>query len=175
MALKLGIDSRPWAGVPVFLRAGKCLPDSATEVRPFLRHTPRLRFLPDAAQVEANQIVLRVSPTPALRLSLSGLDNRGRWLPIRLDTTFERDLGSPRSPYERLLADALDGDDRLFTWQDAVDESWRILQPPSPTRRRRGHTRSARGARPRRTRWSRAIPPGSRRGCQAPESAERHR
>lgn len=138
VALKLGIDSWPWAGVPVFLRAGKCLPDSATEVRLFLRHTPRLRFLPDAAQVEANQIVLRVSPTPALRLSLSGLDNRGRWRPIRLDTTFERDLGSPRSPYERLLADALDGDDRLFSWQDAVDESWRILQPllayPPPAR-----------------------------------------
>jgi glucose-6-phosphate 1-dehydrogenase len=62
----------------------------------------------------------------------------GRWCPVRLDTTFERDLGVPRSSYERLLADALAGDDRLFAWQDAVEESWRILRPvlayPPPAR-----------------------------------------
>ncbi|NBH03249.1 glucose-6-phosphate dehydrogenase [Amycolatopsis sp. SID8362] len=129
VAIELAIDSWRWAGVPVFLRAGKCLPVTATEVRLILRHTPRLRFLPDAAQVEANQLVLRISPEPALRLRLSGLDGAGRWRPVRLDTTFERDLGTPESPYERLLADALAGDDRLFAWQDAVEESWRILRP----------------------------------------------
>ncbi|UKD51160.1 glucose-6-phosphate dehydrogenase [Amycolatopsis sp. FU40] len=138
VALKLAIDNWRWAGVPIFLRAGKCLPASATEVRLIFKHTPRLRFLPDAAQVEANQLVLRISPDPAFRLRLSGLDSARQWRPVRLDTTFERDLGAPRSPYERLLADALAGDDRLFAWQDAVAESWRILRPalayPRPAR-----------------------------------------
>ncbi|MGV9296819.1 glucose-6-phosphate dehydrogenase [Amycolatopsis sp. NPDC003676] len=138
VALKLSIDDWRWAGVPIFLRAGKCLPAQATEVRLFFKNTPRLRFLPDAAQVEANQLVLRISPDPAFRLRLSGLDSAQQWRPVRLDTTFERDLGTPRTPYERLLADALVGDDRLFAWQDAVEESWRILRPalayPRPAR-----------------------------------------
>lgn len=129
IALRLEIDSWRWAGVPVFIRAGKELPARDTEVRLMLRHTPRLRFLPDAARVEANQIVLRITPEPGLRLQLSGLDENRAWRPVRLDTAFARDLGEPQPPYERLLYDALTGDDRLFVRQDAVQESWRIVQP----------------------------------------------
>ncbi len=139
VALRLEIDSWRWAGVPVFIRAGKELPTRDTEVRLMLRHTPRLRFLPDAARVEANQIVLRITPEPGLRLQLSGLDENRAWRPVRLDTAFARDLGEPQPPYERLLYDALTGDDRLFVRQDAVQESWRILQPlvayPPPVQR----------------------------------------
>ena len=137
VALRLQIDSWRWAGVPVFIRAGKQLPVRDTEVRLILRHTPRLRFLPDAGRVEANQIVLRIAPDPGLRLQLSGLDERRAWRPVRLDTLFARDLGEPHPPYERLLYDALTGNDRLFARQDAVEECWRILQPviayPPPT------------------------------------------
>jgi glucose-6-phosphate 1-dehydrogenase len=129
VALRLEIDSWRWAKVPIFIRAGKELPVRDTEVRLILRHTPRLRFLPDAAQVEANQIVLRIAPDPGLRLQLSGLDESRAWRPVRLDTAFARDLGEPQPPYERLLYDALTGDDRLFARQDAVEECWRILQP----------------------------------------------
>jgi glucose-6-phosphate 1-dehydrogenase len=129
VALRLEIDSWRWAEVPIFIRAGKHLPNRATEVRLMLRHTPRLRFLPDAARVEANQIVLRIAPDPGLRLQLSGLDEHDAWRPVRLDTAFARELGVPQPPYERLLYDALTGDDRLFVRQDAVQESWRILQP----------------------------------------------
>jgi glucose-6-phosphate 1-dehydrogenase len=139
VALRLDIDSWPWATVPVFIRAGKQLPVRDTEVRLMLRHTPRLRFLPDAARVEGNQIVLRIAPDPGLRLQLSGLDEKRAWRPVRLDTEFARELGEPQAPYERLLYDALNGDDRLFARQDAVTESWRILQPllayPPPVRR----------------------------------------
>ncbi|HTZ91239.1 MAG TPA: glucose-6-phosphate dehydrogenase [Streptosporangiaceae bacterium] len=129
VALRLEIDSWRWANVPVFIRAGKQLPVRDTEVRLILRHTPRLRFLPDAAMVEANQIVLRIAPDPGLRLQLSGLDEKRAWRPVRLDTVFARDLGEPQPPYERLLYDALTGNDRLFARQDAVEESWRILEP----------------------------------------------
>jgi glucose-6-phosphate 1-dehydrogenase len=139
VALRLGIDSWRWAGVPIFIRAGKQLPVRATEVRLVLRHTPRLRFLPDAARVEANQIVLRIAPDPGLRLQLSALSENDVWRPVRLDTAFARELGVPQPPYERLLYDALTGNDRLFARQDAVQESWRILQPvlayPPPVQR----------------------------------------
>jgi glucose-6-phosphate 1-dehydrogenase len=139
VALRLAIDSWRWAGVPVFIRAGKQLPVRDTELRLLLRYTPRLRFLPDAARVEANQIVLRIAPDPGLRLQLSALDENRVWRPVRLDTAFERELGPPQAPYERLLYDALTGDDRLFARQDAVEESWRIVQPlvayPPPVHR----------------------------------------
>ncbi len=139
VALRLAIDSWRWSGVPIFIRAGKQLPVRDTEVRLLLRHTPPLRFLPDAARVEGNQIVLRIAPDPGLRLQLSGLDENAAWRPVRLDTTFARELGVPQPPYERLLYDALTGDDRLFVRQDAVQESWRILQPliayPPPVHR----------------------------------------
>ena len=139
VALRLEIDSWRWANVPVFIRAGKQLPVRDTEVRLILRHTPRLRFLPDAARVEANQIVLRISPDPGLQLQLSALDEKRAWRPVRLDTEFARDLGEPKAPYERLLYDALTGNDRLFARQDAVEESWRILEPllayPPPVHR----------------------------------------
>jgi glucose-6-phosphate 1-dehydrogenase len=139
VALRLDIDSWPWAGVPIFIRAGKQLPVRDTEVRLMLRHTPRLRFLPDAAQVKGNQIVLRIAPEPGLRLQLSGLNEKRAWRPVRLDTAFARELGEPPAPYERLIYDALNGDDRLFARQDAVQECWRILQPllsyPPPAHR----------------------------------------
>jgi len=76
VALRLEIDSWRWASVPIFIRAGKQLPVRDTEVRLILRHTPRLRFLPDATRVEANQIVLRIAPDPGLRLQLSALDEK---------------------------------------------------------------------------------------------------
>ncbi|HUB42105.1 MAG TPA: glucose-6-phosphate dehydrogenase [Streptosporangiaceae bacterium] len=139
VALRLEIDSWRWASVPIFIRAGKQLPVRDTEVRLILRHTPRLRFLPDATRVEANQIVLRIAPDPGLRLQLSALDEKREWRPVRLDTAFARDLGEPKAPYERLLYDALTGNDRLFARWDAVEESWRILQPvlayPPPVHR----------------------------------------
>jgi glucose-6-phosphate 1-dehydrogenase len=139
VALQLEIDSWRWAGVPIFIRAGKQLPVRDTEVRLTLRHTPRLRFLPDATRVEANQIVLRIAPDPGLRLQLSALDEKRAWRPVRLDTAFAQDLGEPQAPYERLLFDALTGNDRLFARWDAVEECWRILEPllayPPPVHR----------------------------------------
>jgi glucose-6-phosphate 1-dehydrogenase len=144
VALRLQIDSWRWAGVPIFIRAGKDLPVRDTEVRLLLRDTPRLRFLPDATRVEANQIVLRIAPDPGLRLQLSALDEKQSWRPVRLDTAFAQELGEPRPPYERLLYDALTGDDRFFARQDAVEECWRILEPlldyPPPVRRYPGGT-----------------------------------
>jgi glucose-6-phosphate 1-dehydrogenase len=128
-ALQLTIDNWQWAGVPVFIRAGKQLPVRATEVRLVLRGVPQLRFLPDPARVEANQIVLRIDPDPGLRLQVSAVGADSAWRDVPLDTVFARELGKPLAPYERLLHAAMTGDDRYFAREDAVEESWRIVQP----------------------------------------------
>jgi glucose-6-phosphate 1-dehydrogenase len=128
-ALRLAIESWRWAGVPVFIRAGKQLPVRATEVRLVLRDVPRLSCLPDPARIEANQIVLRINPDPGLRLKLAAVGADSAWRAVPLDTVFARELGEPLAPYERLLHAALTGNDRYFAREDAVEQSWRIIQP----------------------------------------------
>ena len=129
-ALRLEIDNWRWAGVPVFLRAGKAMAERVTEVRLHLRRTPRLAFLPEIAHAERNQIVLRVDPDPGLRLALTAKDDRDSgWSPFSLDALFGRELGEPLEPYDRLLHGALVGDAHLFAREDSVEESWRIVQP----------------------------------------------
>ena len=136
-ALRLEIDNWRWAGVPVYLRAGKALAQRVTEVRLHLNRTPGLAFLPNDGQAEQNQIVLRVDPEPGLRLALTAKDDDDKgWSPLTLDASFSRELGEPLEPYERLLHSAMIGDAQLFAREDSVEESWRIVQPlldaPSP-------------------------------------------
>lgn len=128
VALRLEIDNWRWAGVPIFLRAGKELPHHVTEVRLLLRRTPRLSFLPSANHVEANQIVLRIDPDPGLRLQIAAKGEQD-WRVVHLDTSFAAALGEPLEPYERLLHAALVGDHQLFAREDSVEETWRIVQP----------------------------------------------
>ncbi|PRZ41782.1 glucose-6-phosphate 1-dehydrogenase [Antricoccus suffuscus] len=128
VALRLEIDNWRWSGVPIFLRAGKSLAVRATEVRLFLRRTPKLAFLPELTRAEPNQIVLRIDPDPGLRLAITARDD-GTWRPVNLDTSFSTPLGEPLTPYERLFRGALTGDHSLFARQDSVEETWRIVQP----------------------------------------------
>ncbi|BBZ29883.1 glucose-6-phosphate 1-dehydrogenase 1 [Mycolicibacterium madagascariense] len=129
VALELEIDNWRWSGVPIFLRAGKSLTERVTEVRLILRSTPRLSFLPTPAQVEPNQIVLRIDPNPGFRMQLIARDEDETWRTIPLQTVFGTELGEPMEPYERLFLAALGGDHRLFGREDAIEETWRILQP----------------------------------------------
>jgi glucose-6-phosphate 1-dehydrogenase len=128
IALRLEIDNWKWMDVPFFLRAGKNLPVRATEVRLILRRAPQLSFLPRPHQAEQNQIVLRIDPDPGARLQLVA-QGEHTWRPLHLDASYARDLGEPFEPYERLLHSALSGDHSLFTREDGVEESWRIVQP----------------------------------------------
>jgi glucose-6-phosphate 1-dehydrogenase len=130
VALRLEIDSWRWAGVPIFIRAGKALAQRVTEVRLFFRRPPRLAFLDQASSAEANQIVLRIDPDPGLRVQLmTRAGAQESWKPVHLDLLFGEELGPPLEPYERLLNDALKGDHRLFTREDSVEETWRIVEP----------------------------------------------
>jgi glucose-6-phosphate 1-dehydrogenase len=128
VALRLEIDNWRWAGVPIYLRAGKALPERVTEVRLFLRRTPRLAFLPESSRVEGNQIVLRIDPDPGLRLQMTAQGQQG-WQDVHLDSYFAQDLGEPIETYERLLYAGMTGDRQPFAREDAIEETWRIMQP----------------------------------------------
>jgi glucose-6-phosphate 1-dehydrogenase len=131
VALKLEIENWRWAGVPVLIRAGKCLPVTATEVVVRLERVPQLRFGKRRLHTPGNDdVVLRVGRnagvTIGIRAKTPGMDVSQ---PVSLDLDFEEELGEPPTPYERLLSDALRGDSTLFPHWDAVEETWRIVQP----------------------------------------------
>jgi glucose-6-phosphate 1-dehydrogenase len=128
VALRTEIDNWRWAGVPIFLRAGKGLPHKITEVRLFLRRVPALAFLADCRPAEPNQIVLRIDPDPGMRLRIAA-QVADDWRPVHLDSLFADDLGEPERPYELLLHAALTGDHQLFAREDSIEQTWRIVQP----------------------------------------------
>jgi glucose-6-phosphate 1-dehydrogenase len=117
--------------VPFFIRAGKALPATVTEVRVVFETTPDLGFAPrDASRPEPNQLVLRIGPDPGARLRLQAKDPEAPALrPVQLDMTFAPFGGEGPTAYEVLLHAAMVGEATLFARQDAVDETWRVLQP----------------------------------------------
>jgi glucose-6-phosphate 1-dehydrogenase len=130
VSLRLGIDNWRWSGVPFFVRAGKQLPERVTEIRIILKRPPRLSFLNGPLHTEPNQIIFRIDPDPAVRMLVLSKDANGSATrTVHLDLPFAEELGKPPGPYERLFHDALAGDRSLFTREDAVEETWRILQP----------------------------------------------
>jgi len=133
IAVKLEIDSPRWAGVPFYIRAGKHLAATATDVLVEFRQSPRLFFAPPGAPPpHPNHLLFRIKPGERLSLAVQikapGEEIVSR--PVELSYTYdERREGLRDSAYERLLDDALDGDQRLFARADAVDEAWRIVGP----------------------------------------------
>lgn len=137
-ALRLGIDNWRWLGVPFFIRAGKSLPVTATEVRVVFRRPPPLGFAPKGMPVaEANQLLLRIDPAPGARISLVAQQAHAKGLrPLELDVSFASMGGEEPTAYEVLLQAAIDGHPGLFAREEFVEESWRVIQPlldsPSP-------------------------------------------
>ena len=130
VALRLEVDNWRWAGVPFFIRAGKALAARATEVRVIFKRPPRLAFLDEPHHSDSNQLVLRIDPDPSLRLVIRSKGRDGRVSSdVHLDMDFAAELGKPPEAYERLLHDALNDDHVLFTREDTVEETWRVLQP----------------------------------------------
>jgi glucose-6-phosphate 1-dehydrogenase len=127
-ALRLEIDNWRWAGVPFFIRAGKALPVRATEIRIIFKRPPRLPISTHAP--DADELILRIDPNPGTDLVIQAKTpgaNRSR--AVDLSLIFADELGEAPEPYERLLADAMNGDSSQFTRQDTVEETWRIVQP----------------------------------------------
>jgi glucose-6-phosphate 1-dehydrogenase len=129
-ALRLFIDSWRWAGVPWYLRSGKYLADTATEVVVELKPPPQRLFADSApANGRANYLRFRISPGAAIalaaRVKLSGKEFVGEQHELYL---LENRPGE-EAPYERLLGDAMSGDGALFTREDAVEAAWEVVDP----------------------------------------------
>jgi glucose-6-phosphate 1-dehydrogenase len=130
-ALRLQVDNWRWAGVPFFLRTGKCLPVTQTELRVLFRKPPRLRFrgLSNRAP-EPNQLVVKLDPSTGVRLEVDAKrGDRPQAEQIYLEMEFAEEGGEGATPYEVLLHAAMVGESTRFTRQDGVEEAWRILQP----------------------------------------------
>ena len=129
-ALRLFIDSWRWAGVPWFVRSGKYLAETATEVVVELKPPPQRLFADSApAAGESNYLRFRLSPDSAIalaaRVKLAGKEFVGEQRELYL---VEEQPGE-ESPYERLLGDAMIGDGALFTREDAVEAAWAVVDP----------------------------------------------
>ena len=130
-AMRLEIDNWRWTGVPFFIRTGKHLPITQTELRVVFRRPPRLGFhAAPGREPEANQLVVRLDPSTGVRLMLEAErgEPAGREQ-ISLETDFGREGGDVPAPYEVLLHAAMNGDSTRFKRQDGVEEAWRVMQP----------------------------------------------
>jgi glucose-6-phosphate 1-dehydrogenase len=124
-AMRLDVDSWRWAGVPFFIRAGKCLPVTVTEVHVNLKRPPLSRLSP----TESNYVRFRLGPTLSIsvgaRVKKPGAEvgSSSEELVVVRDTVCDEIVA-----YERLLTDAMRGDQTLFVREDAVEESWKAVE-----------------------------------------------
>ncbi len=135
-AVRLGIDSERWRGVPLLIRSGKCLPVTSTEVFVSLKR-PAQDVFGDASAMPANHLRFRLSPEVDTALGALGKVPGEAMTGVPEELLLHRHACDVMSPYERLLGDALRGDATLFARQDSVEEAWRVIEPvlgdPSPT------------------------------------------
>jgi glucose-6-phosphate 1-dehydrogenase len=129
-ALRLDIDNWRWSGVPFFIRAGKRLPVTQTEVRLVFKHPPRLGFAAFDRRPDPNQLVIKLDPSTGARIVLDAHRvDAATAAPILFDVEFSAMGGEGATPYEVLLHAALVGDSMRFTRQDGIEQTWRIMQP----------------------------------------------
>jgi glucose-6-phosphate 1-dehydrogenase len=125
-AVRLHIDSWRWDGVPFFIRAGKCLATTTTEVLVTLRRPPLSKLCPN----ETNYVRFRLSPDVTIAIG-ARVKRPGEQMttdPTELRVVHQPD-GEEMDAYERLLGDAMAGDATLFARQDSVEAAWAIVQP----------------------------------------------
>jgi glucose-6-phosphate 1-dehydrogenase len=130
-ALRLDIDNWRWSGVPFFIRTGKHLAGTQTEMRLVFKRPPRLGFgLKGDRRPEPDELVIKLYPATGIRLMLDARRAEAREpRAISLDMEFAEQGGEGPTPYEVLLHAAMTGLSTRFTRQDGVEEQWRIMQP----------------------------------------------
>lgn len=124
-ALRLEIDNDRWRGVPFFLRSGKCLPATATEVVVRLRKPAGIY---QDLDLKPNNLHLQISPRIRFSLGLNvlGPNEQKPGQAVELEAC-RQESAAERSAYERVLSDAMKGDATLFARQDYAEEAWRIV------------------------------------------------
>jgi glucose-6-phosphate 1-dehydrogenase len=131
VALKLFIDNWRWSGVPFYLRTGKTLPRSASEVRIQFRPTPHVLFAAQCGpKLDPNSLTLRLQPDEGISLRFNG-KVPGTSLtvrPVRMHFSYDTEFGAyTPEAYERLLLEAIAGDATLFIRRDEVETAWQIV------------------------------------------------
>jgi glucose-6-phosphate 1-dehydrogenase len=130
VAVRLAAESWRWAGVPILIRAGKCMPVTATEVTIRFKRPPHDVFglHPGPSQI-GNALRFRIWPTAEVGLSVIGKKPGAGWAPQPEELTFAEAPGADMRPYDRLIGAALSGERWLFARQDTVEAAWRIVDP----------------------------------------------
>jgi glucose-6-phosphate 1-dehydrogenase len=133
VALKLFIDNWRWGGVPFYIRTGKYLPTRVTEIVVHFKATPHRLFCFDEGRINPdNQLIIRIQPDEGILIKFSmKVPGAGyRVQDVNMDFHYA-DLGQKQIPeaYQRLLIDCMQGDATLFTRGDAIEQSWRIVDP----------------------------------------------
>ena len=132
VAMKLMVDNWRWQGVPFYLRTGKRLPKKVSEIAIQFRHVPLLIFQSAAQQTNANVLSMRIQPNEgiALRFEAKMPGSELRTRTVEMDFSYGSSFGvASADAYNRLLLDAMLGDQTLFTRSDEVEEAWRIVTP----------------------------------------------
>ena len=127
-ALKLSIDSWRWSGVPFYLRAGKCLPVTATEIVVELR-APPARVFGETAPIQPNYVRFRVGPDVAIAMGAHVKQAGERMAGREVELFVDQKAADEMEPYERLIGDALSGDSTLFAREDEVEAAWAAVDP----------------------------------------------
>jgi glucose-6-phosphate 1-dehydrogenase len=132
-AVRLGVETRRWAGVPFYMRTGKRLPKRVTEIAVLFKKAPHLPFSKtDTQELGHNQLVIRVQPDEGVTLKF-GSKVPGSAMEVRdvaMDFLYgEAFTESSPEAYERLILDVLVGDATLFPRSEEVEASWRVIDP----------------------------------------------
>jgi glucose-6-phosphate 1-dehydrogenase len=130
-ALRLEIDNWRWTGVPFFIRTGKLMPVTQWELRVIFREPPRLGYGSSSSrQPQPDQLVVKLHPSTGIRLLVDAQrSDSAEPEQINLDMEFAEQGGEGPGPYEVLLHAAMMGDNKRFTRQDNIEETWRIMGP----------------------------------------------
>ena len=128
VAIRLEIDSWRWAGVPIYLRAGKQLPVTATEVTVDFKRPPRETF-GELVPLSSGHLRLRISPDVSIAMGVRVKQPGDRMVGTDVEMLLTEQPSSFRPPYQRLLGDAMHGVGDMFGREDIVDAQWRVVQP----------------------------------------------
>lgn len=131
VAIKIWIDNWRWSGVPFYLRTGKRLPLSASEIRVQFRPVPNVLFAAKPkSKVNVNSLLLRLQPNEGICLGFNGKSpgSSARLEPVLMDFRYETSFGAyTPEAYERLLLEAMAGDSTLFIRRDEVETAWKFV------------------------------------------------
>ena len=129
-ALRIFVDSWRWEGVPWYLRSGKYLPETATEVVVELKPPPQKLFADAAPPAgRSNYLRFRISPNSAVALAARVKRAGKEFVGDQRELSLVDHQPREEEPYERLLTDAMAGDGALFTREDAVEAAWAVVDP----------------------------------------------